>query len=76
MNWTCLVYGGPIFFVLLWWIIDARKWFKGPKVNVKHLMLGREDRNVLDGGQRKGDDWNSDGPLDPKSLPAQKRLDV
>lgn len=31
MNWTCLVYGGPITFILIWWFVDARKWFKGPK---------------------------------------------
>jgi hypothetical protein len=38
MNWTCLVYGGPMLAVLIWWIVDARKWFTGPKVNVEHSM--------------------------------------
>lgn len=33
MNWTCLVYGGPMLLVLLWWFVSARKWFKGPKVS-------------------------------------------
>ena len=33
MNWTCLVYGGPMLFVIIWWIVDARKWFKGPRVS-------------------------------------------
>ncbi|KAF1999514.1 amino acid transporter [Amniculicola lignicola CBS 123094] len=42
MNWTCLVYGGPMLFVIIWWFISARKWFKGPKVNIEHMMLGRE----------------------------------
>jgi amino acid transporter len=42
MNWTCLVYGGPMAMVLGWWVLSARKWFKGPKVNVEHLMLGRQ----------------------------------
>ena len=23
--------------------MDARKWFKGPKVNIEHLMLGRRE---------------------------------
>ncbi|OXV05643.1 hypothetical protein Egran_06588 [Elaphomyces granulatus] len=36
MNWTCLVYGAPMFAVTLWWVIDARKWFEGPKVNIEH----------------------------------------
>ncbi|KAK3208266.1 hypothetical protein GRF29_77g117046 [Pseudopithomyces chartarum] len=48
MNWTCLVYGGPMFMVTVWWFVSAKKWFKGPKVNVDHLMLGREG-NVVEG---------------------------
>jgi hypothetical protein len=38
MNWTVVVYGVPMVGVLVWWVVDARKWFKGPKVNVEHLM--------------------------------------
>lgn len=44
MNWTCLVYGGPMLGVTIWWMVDARKWFKGPKVNVEHSMLERDNR--------------------------------
>lgn len=47
MNWTCLVYGAPMLGILIWWFISARKWFKGPKVNIEHQMLGREG-NVLE----------------------------
>lgn len=47
MNWTCLVWGGPMLMVLIWWVVDARKWFRGPKVNIEHMMLGREG-NVLE----------------------------
>ena len=32
MNWTCLVYGGTMAIILVWFRVDARKWFKGPKV--------------------------------------------
>ncbi|KAK2746647.1 hypothetical protein FQN57_002991 [Myotisia sp. PD_48] len=39
MNWTCLAYGGSMASVITWWLLDARKWFKGPQVNVEHLML-------------------------------------
>lgn len=42
MNWTCVVYGGPMIMIMIWWVVSARKWFKGPKVNVQHLMLGRD----------------------------------
>jgi len=50
MNWTAVVYGGPMVGILVWWVVDARKWFKGPKVNVEHLM-GREVdlRDVYEG---------------------------
>lgn len=29
--------------ILLWWVLSARKWFKGPKVNVQHQMLSRTE---------------------------------
>ena len=35
MNWTVVVYGGPMFFVLIWWFVSARHWFKGPVINVE-----------------------------------------
>jgi len=40
MNWTVVVYGGPMLLVILWWIISAHKWFKGPKINVEHVIHG------------------------------------
>jgi amino acid transporter len=42
MNWTCLVYGGPMVAVTVWWFVDARKWFKGPKVNIEHSLYQTE----------------------------------
>jgi amino acid transporter len=39
MNWTCLVYGGPMLAVTIWWVVDARHWFTGPVVNVEHAIL-------------------------------------
>ncbi|RHZ70677.1 hypothetical protein CDV55_108485 [Aspergillus turcosus] len=42
MNWTCLVWGAPMLAVTIWWVVDARKWFKGPKINVEHVMHGVE----------------------------------
>jgi hypothetical protein len=44
--------------VTIWWFVDARKWFHGPKINVEHLMLGREG-NVVE-GKGKGNDSGSD----------------
>ncbi|EAW13927.1 amino acid permease [Aspergillus clavatus NRRL 1] len=42
MNWTCLVWGAPMLAVTVWWVVDARKWFKGPKINVEHAIHGVE----------------------------------
>ncbi|KIX98926.1 uncharacterized protein Z520_05387 [Fonsecaea multimorphosa CBS 102226] len=56
MNWTCLVWGGPMLLVIIWWVVDAHKWFTGPKVNIQHMMLGREE-NVIDG--KEGSDSGS-----------------
>ncbi|KAI0878044.1 amino acid permease [Hypoxylon argillaceum] len=38
MNWTSLVYGAPMLFILIWFYVDAHKWFKGPKINIAHSM--------------------------------------
>lgn len=34
MNWTVLCYWGPMLIATVWYLVDARKWFKGPKLNV------------------------------------------
>ena len=48
-----------MFAVLIWWFVSARKWFKGPKVNIEHAMLGREG-NLVDGQEAKRSDSGSD----------------
>ncbi|BCS18183.1 amino acid permease [Aspergillus puulaauensis] len=52
MNWTCLVWGGPMLAVSIWWIVDAHKWFKGPKVNVEHAIHGNVI-DIIDGEQQQ-----------------------
>ncbi|KAF7551930.1 hypothetical protein G7Z17_g4678 [Cylindrodendrum hubeiense] len=34
MNWTIVVFGVPMVFVVIWFFVDAHKWFKGPKINI------------------------------------------
>ena len=49
MNWTCLVYGAPMLGAIIWWFVDAHKWFKGPKVNIEHAIHPvEEDTEVVD----------------------------
>ncbi|TVY57294.1 putative amino-acid permease [Lachnellula cervina] len=64
MNWTIVVYGGPMAMVLAWWFISAHKWFKGPVINVEHHMLGR-DNAVVHGVEGPSD---SDTPSIPDKL--------
>ncbi|KAF7675285.1 amino acid transporter [Alternaria burnsii] len=59
MNWTCVVYGGPMLLVTIWWFVSAHKWFKGPKVNIEHMMLGREEAVVVGQGSVDGKDGDS-----------------
>ncbi|KAG2413682.1 hypothetical protein HFD88_002871 [Aspergillus terreus] len=47
MNWTCLVWGAPMVAVTIWWVVDARKWFTGPKVNVEHAIHPVEEEEVV-----------------------------
>lgn len=32
-----------MFLAMAWYAIDARKWFKGPRINVDHIGEGAED---------------------------------
>lgn len=38
MNWTALVYFGPMAFSLIWYALFARHHFKGPKVSFRHAV--------------------------------------
>ena len=49
-----------MFGAILWWVISARHWFKGPKVNIEHQMLGRED-NVIDAKEAEGESGGDSG---------------
>lgn len=42
MNWTVVVYFGPMGLALFWYLVYARKFFKGPKLNVQHLIYAED----------------------------------
>ncbi|KAL8835116.1 MAG: hypothetical protein Q9176_007110 [Flavoplaca citrina] len=71
MNWTCLVYGGPMVFVLVWWVVSARKWFKGPKVNIEHQMLGRSE-TAIEGVGDEGSSSSVSSMKDGKGVDGDK----
>jgi hypothetical protein len=72
MNWTCLVYGGPMFLVTIWWFVSAHKWFKGPKVNIEHMMLGRGE--IVEGQGLTSDRKNRDDSSG--EVPNSNKLEV
>ena len=39
MDCSTSLTGGRMTFVTLWWFISARKWFKGPVINIEVLTL-------------------------------------
>ncbi|TGO68930.1 hypothetical protein BELL_0801g00060 [Botrytis elliptica] len=51
MNYTCLIYGGTMTLAMCWYAISARKWFKGPKINVEHMIY----RDGSGNGSRNGE---------------------
>jgi len=70
MNWTCLVYGAPMLAVMIWWVVDARRWFKGPKVNVEHAIYNVEPETTVVEGIVGGEDGES-----PSEDPSADRSD-
>jgi hypothetical protein len=69
-----VVYGGPMVMVMVWWAVSARKWFKGPKVNVQHLMLERVDGDDVLEGQDVGGEVEGEerGVVDGKAAEVAK----
>ena len=58
-----------MFFALVWWVVSARHWFKGPRVNLEHMMLA--DEAMLVGKQISNDGGsgsNSPGVTDSKTV--------
>ena len=55
---------GPMFGILIWWVVSARKWFKGPKVNIEHRAFHETIEGVegkADGGSDSGSQEHSKG---------------
>lgn len=52
MNWTVVVYFGPMLFATVWYFAYAHKFFKGPKVNLEHAIHDYDpsDRIALEPG--------------------------
>ncbi|CCE78701.1 Piso0_000729 [Millerozyma farinosa CBS 7064] len=62
MNWTVVVYFGPMLLAFISFIVDAHKWYKGPKTNIEEedLMYGPGPVEVYDGVEEKINDDKND----------------
>lgn len=47
MNWTIVVWGGPMLFAIIWFVVDAHKWFKGPKINIAHMIHAEQEEQYV-----------------------------
>jgi hypothetical protein len=55
MNWASLLYGGVMLLALLWYAVDARKWYKGPKQNIQEYGNGRGG-GIIEGERNSQDE--------------------
>lgn len=48
MNWTVVVWGGPLFIAAVFFAVHARKTYKGPKINIEHIVTPDGERHTVD----------------------------
>lgn len=58
--------------VLVWWVVDARKWFKGPKVNVEHALVAHDVPEMVG----VGDDKSSESGEAKPTTSTKETVDV
>ncbi|KZO95119.1 amino acid transporter [Calocera viscosa TUFC12733] len=59
MNWACVVYGGSMGLALIWYAVAARKWFRGPRVNIEHRMYARDPLSGISSGEGKSESYEN-----------------
>lgn len=64
MNWTVVVYFGPIAFAMIWYAVYARTFFKGPKINIEHAII--ENEESIEGVEENSQ--GSEGTVPEKSI--------
>ena len=51
MNWTCLVYFGLILLTTIWFVVDARRWYVGPRTNISEEDIVYGDKTEDEGDE-------------------------
>lgn len=49
MNWTVVVFFGPMLIFTIWYIVDAHKWYVGPRPNIQEYIAHGASTPVLEG---------------------------
>ncbi|OBA21166.1 amino acid transporter [Metschnikowia bicuspidata var. bicuspidata NRRL YB-4993] len=50
MNWTVLVFFGPMLIFTIWFLVDAHKWYTGPRPNIdEYISHGRSGAVLIEG---------------------------
>lgn len=61
MNWTVVVFFGPLLIATVWYFAAAHRWYKGPRSNLdENTLVYREDAMIegVEKGSHKGGDVN------------------
>jgi len=56
MNWTVVVWAGPLFAAFIWFQVSAHKWFTGPVINLEHRIHGLQTVTSRELKQGEGED--------------------
>ncbi|GMG13309.1 unnamed protein product [[Candida] boidinii] len=72
MNWTVVVYFGPMFLASAWYFIYAHKVFKGPRSNIdpSKFVSDDDEAEVIDAKIASGDEvhvYGSNGDIEKTS---------
>ena len=65
-------------YAIVWWIVSARHWFKGPRVNIEHQMP-RVEENIIhgkDGGNDSGDSSTNSITKETRDFSDRKAADL
>lgn len=61
MNWTALVFFGPMLGFIIWFAVDAHKWYIGPRPNIdEYIAHSDDDVEVYDGVKHHPSDSTED----------------
>lgn len=54
MNWTVVVFFGPMLMFIIWFVVDAHKWYTGPRPNVDEYILHSDHEAEYFDGIKQG----------------------